>query len=64
MLLCCWKGIQYHLKIFIQYYKLIMAVGGGRWVRGFRDVGYFTFRAGHGSHNELITELPNNVKGR
>lgn len=64
VLLCHRKRIQYHLEIFRQYCKLIAVVGRGRRVRGgSRDVGYFTFGARHGTHDTLITKLPDNVKG-
>lgn len=63
MLLCHQKRVEYHLKNFKQYYKLIPVASEGRRAGDKRkDIRYFTFRAWYGSHDALIIELLDNVK--
>lgn len=46
MLLCHQKRVEYHLKNFKQYYKLIPVASEGRRAGDKRkDIRYFTFRA-------------------
>lgn len=52
------------MEIFRQYYKLIPVVSGGRRARGgHKDIGCFTLKACHDSHEALIMRLLDNENG-